>query len=237
MKYYSLFYLFFVLLCACKDAKINEDAEKMALSSVDSAVEALKIQKQEPIKPNKHNKPQKLANTILDTQTAEILFAKGLAEENNENYTKASKLYSQAILADSTFAEAFFHLALVDGALDKHQQAITNYQKAIQYHYKKPVDAYANLAYQYLATQKYADARTNFQKAVNLEEDAENYAGLAIACFYLQDLPNAQTAYLKAAQFDADFLQEDVKNAVSLKYLFTEKEMFAITELANKTKK
>jgi len=229
------FYVSVVGIGACTSPSTNEQAEKLALSAVDSAIQVVKT---EPIIPpqNDVTTPQKPI-VQLTKNDAKIAFAKGREQEGAENYAKAVLYYTQAIVADSTFADAYFQLGLVNGALDNHTQAIAAYQKAITYKYVAVATCYANLGYQQLAIKKYNQARKNFQQALASTEDAETYAGLAIACYYLNDLGDAQQAYQKAAQFDADFLKEDVTNTVSLKYLFTEADMIALTELSKKNKK
>lgn len=248
--------LLFLCLVGCNKPKSDEQAEKLALSSVDSAINALRAEEnksqnsgnQSANKPeNGHHKPNKFhdsqdstkgENTTLriDKQTAETAFAKGRGHEGNENYATAASFYSQAVAADASFAEAYFRLGLVSGALDKHTQAIEAYQKAIKNNYTNLADCYGNLGYQQLAIKKYEQAKRNFTQALTKKEDAESYAGLAIACYYLKDLGDALNAYRKASEFDADFLKDDVKNAVSLKYLFTDNDMVAINELAKKIK-
>lgn len=250
--------LLLLFLCsACNKPKSDEQAEKLALSSVDSAINALRAAETQSQnsgnnsgkKPeNEHHKPDKLhashqdttkseiINSHIDKQTAETAFAKGREHEGNENYATATSFYNQALIADASFAEAYFRLGLVSGALDKHTQAIEAYQKAIKNKYANLADCYGNLGYQLLAIKKYEQAKRNFQQALAKKEDAESYAGLAIACYYLKDLGDALNAYRKASEFDADFLKDDVKSAVSLKYLFTDNDMVAINELAKKIK-
>lgn len=245
--------LILFLCLACNKPKSDEQAEKLALSSVDSAINALRAEENKPHESGKkpengHHKPNKLheskqdttkeeiANSHINKQTAETAFAKGREHEGNENYATAASFYGQAVAADASFAEAYFRLGLVSGALDKHTQAIEAYQKAIKNNYTNLADCYGNLGYQQLAIKKYEQAKRNFKQALAKKEDAESYAGLAIACYYLKDLGDALNAYRKASEFDADFLKDDVKSAVSLKYLFTDNDMIAINELAKKIK-
>jgi tetratricopeptide (TPR) repeat protein len=258
-------------IIGCKDSKTDHKAEKLALQAVDSAIAANKIiQKNEKILHKEHkgdkdkgkNKIKEETSTHdshiipvhddslsgvenfitrIDKEKAKQKFLQAQKQEEKENYLQAITLYQETVRLDNTFAMAFFRLGLVCGAVDKHQEAITAYQKAILTHYQPLAVCYSNLAYQFLAVKKYQLAKTNFQKALSQKENAENgeaetYAGLAIACYYLNQAEEAQNAYLKAAKFDTNFLAEDIKTAISLKYLFTTTDMEALKAISEKIK-
>lgn len=232
--------LFFIFLCfvACKTHNIDEKSEQAALHAVDSAVAANIIAKNEnkkshlPKRPSHSSKnTNDSSNLGIDLAKAKKYFQKGKKHEENENYQKAISAYTEAIQADTTFAEALFQLGLVQGALDKHKESIAAYLAAIQHHYEPLADCHSNLAYQYLALSDYNSAKNNFQKAINLQENAENCIGLAISSYKLGETEVAKNAYNKAATFDKNFLSQNIRNSVSLKYLFTEKDMQVIEEV------
>lgn len=235
---YFLFSLF-VCLMACKTHKVDEKTEQAALHAVDSAVTANTIAKNESKKsyhtkhPSHSSKNANDSSDVggIDLAKAKKYFLKGKKHEENENYLKAITAYTEATKVDTTFAEAFFRLGLVQGALDKHKESIAAYLLAIQYHYKPLANCYSNLAYQYLALSDYNAAKNNFQLAINLQEDAESYIGLAMSSYKLGEIETAKNAYDKAATFDKDFLSPDLSQTISLKYLFTEKEIKIIAEI------
>ena len=137
------------------------------------------------------------------TNLANLHYEAGRAEADagraQQHYRRAVREYEQVLALDSTYVEALNGLGNAYRTLGDGDAASHYYHRVIslQPHFAQ---AYFNLASLLVEHRDYGQAVDVFKRALELEGDAETYAGLGRALFRLERFGEAEEAYLSACQ-------------------------------------
>jgi len=144
---------------------------------------------------------------------ARSFLEKGKLLYRNDNDTEASEAFKQAIALDSTLAEAHFRLGLSYEALNKAEEAESEYKKAAE-GYKKffendendnDAEAHYDLGQTYAALHQYSDAIREFRQATKIRsDDADIYYDLGMAHTKLAQYSEAASAFSKSLEIDPE---------------------------------
>jgi tetratricopeptide (TPR) repeat protein len=141
---------------------------------------------------------------------AKAYYAKGLALSDGSKYQEALEAFTQATVADSTFYQAWRYQGLIFEFLQKYEQALTAYQKAIDNNRdKNDFTLYAEQGGILKNLTRYPEALNSFNQAIKLKPNHPwnyNNRGLVYADLKewdlaLDDLKKAIMENPKNAQF------------------------------------
>ncbi len=154
---------------------------------------------------------------VSNSLTADRSQAKTLLEKGKELYlddqdSEAVAAFEQAVKLDPDLAEAHFRLALGYEALDKREEAESQYKKAVDA-YKKHLDgnpndaeAHYNLGQTYANLSQYSDAIREYRQATRLkEDDPDIYYDLGVAHTKLAQYDAAAAAFSKSLEIDPEY--------------------------------
>ena len=147
-----------------------------------------------------------------DRTQAKALLDKGKQLYRDDQDTEAVEAFQQAVKLDPDLAEAHFRLALSYEALDKREDAESQYKKAVEA-YKKyleanPDDAEAhyNLGQTYANLGNYSEAIRSYRQATRLKtDDPEIYYDLGVAHTKLAQYDQAAAAFSKSLEIDPEY--------------------------------
>jgi tetratricopeptide (TPR) repeat protein len=147
-----------------------------------------------------------------DRSQAKALLDKGKQLYLDDQDTEAVDAFQQAVKLDPDLAEAHFRLALGYEALDKREDAESEYKKAVET-YKKhleasPDDAEAhyNLGVTYANLGNYSEAIREYRQANKLKtDDPDIYYDLGVAHTKLAQYDQAAAAFSKSLEIDPDY--------------------------------
>jgi len=163
---------------------------------------------------NSQSSPAQSSNGVAPNPTeARSFLEKGKLLYRNDNDTEASEAFKQAIALDPTLAEAHFRLGLSYEALNKAEEAESEYKKAVE-GYKKffendendnDAEAHYDLGQTYAALHQYSDAIREFRQATKIRsDDADIYFDLGMAHTKLAQYSEAASAFSKSLEIDPE---------------------------------
>jgi tetratricopeptide (TPR) repeat protein len=160
---------------------------------------------------NSAGPPQVSNNLAGDRAQARTLLDKGKELYRKDQDTEAVQALTEAIRLDPDLAEAHFRLALGYESLGKHDEAESEYKKAVET-YKKylaesPDDAEAhyNLGQTYAGLGQYSEAIREYREATKRkEDDPEMFYDLGVAHTKLAQYDAAAAAFSKSLEIDPD---------------------------------
>ena len=147
-----------------------------------------------------------------DRTQAKALLDKGKQLYRDDQDTEAVEAFQQAVKLDPDLAEAHFRLALGYEALDKREDAESEYKKAAEM-YKKHLDsspddaeAHYNLGQTYANLGNYSEAIREYRQANKLKtDDPDIYYDLGVAHTKLAQYDQAAAAFSKSLEIDPDY--------------------------------
>lgn len=147
-----------------------------------------------------------------DRSQAKALLDKGKQLYRDDQDTEAVEAFQQAVKLDPDLAEAHFRLALGYEALDKREDAESEYKKAVET-YKKHLDsnpddpeAHYNLGQTYANLGNYSEAIREYRQANKLKtDDPDIYYDLGVAHTKLAQYDQAAAAFSKSLEIDPDY--------------------------------
>ncbi len=154
-----------------------------------------------------------VSNGLSGDQTqAKVLLDKGKQLYRDDQDTDAVAAFEQAVKLDPELAEAHFRLGLGYEALQKREEAESQYKKAVEaykkYFESNPDDAEAhyNLGQTYSNLGQYSEAVREYRVATKLkDDDADIYYDLGMAHMKLAQYDAAAAAFSKALEIDPDY--------------------------------
>lgn len=143
---------------------------------------------------------------------ARTLLDKGKELYRDDQDTEAVAAFEQAVKLDPDLAEAYFRLALGYEALDKSDEAESQYKKAVEA-YKKHLDAspddaeaHYNLGQTYANLGQYSEAIREYRQATRLKtDDPDIYYDLGVAHTKLAQYDAAAAAFSKSLEIDPEY--------------------------------
>ncbi|HET9527486.1 MAG TPA: tetratricopeptide repeat protein [Pyrinomonadaceae bacterium] len=154
-----------------------------------------------------------MSNGLNGDQTqAKVLLEKGKELYVDDQDTEAVAAFQEAIKLDPNLAEAYFRLALGYEALNKREDAESQYKKAVDA-YKKHLDgnpedaeAHYNLGQSYANLGNYSEAIREYRQATRLKtDDPDIYYDLGVAHTKLAQYDAAAAAFSKSLEIDPDY--------------------------------
>jgi len=147
-----------------------------------------------------------------DRTQAKALLDKGKQLYRDDQDTDAVVAFEQAVKLDPDLAEAHFRLGLGYEALQKREQAESQYKKAVEA-YKKYLDAnpddaeaHYNLGQTYANLEQFSEAIREYRQATKLKaDDPDMYFDLGMAHTKLAQYEPAAAAFSKALEIDPDY--------------------------------
>jgi tetratricopeptide (TPR) repeat protein len=147
-----------------------------------------------------------------DRSQARTLLEKGKELYLDDQDTEAVAAFEQAVKLDPDLAEAYFRLALGYEALDKREDAESQYKKAVEA-YKKHLDqnpddaeAHYNLGQTYANLGQYSEAIREYRQATRLKtDDPDIYYDLGVAHTKLAQYDAAAAAFSKSLEIDPEY--------------------------------
>lgn len=147
-----------------------------------------------------------------DRTQAKALLDKGKQFYRDDQDTDAVTAFEQAVKMDPDLAEAHFRLGLGYEALQKREQAESQYKKAVEA-YKKYLDAnpddaeaHYNLGQTYANLDQFSEAIREYRQATKLKaDDPDIYFDLGMAHTKLAQYEPAAAAFSKALEIDPDY--------------------------------
>lgn len=140
---------------------------------------------------------------------ARTLLERGKTLYLNDQDSEAVEAFKQAVALDPDLAEAHFRLGLAYEAVNKEQDAETEYKKAVEAFKKfveaNPKDAEAHYLFgqTYAGLQQYSDAIREYRAATKLKsDDADIYYDLGTAHIKLAQYDEAASAFSKSLEID-----------------------------------
>lgn len=139
------------------------------------------------------------ARTNLANLRYEAARAEADAGRAQQHYRRAVREYKKVLALDSTYVEALNGLGNAYRTMGDGDAAGLYYRRviALQPHFAQ---AHFNLASLLVEQADYGRAVDIFKRALELERDAETYAGLGRSLFRLERFGEAEEAYLSACQ-------------------------------------
>jgi tetratricopeptide (TPR) repeat protein len=147
-----------------------------------------------------------------DRSQAKALLEKGKQLYIDDHDTEAVEVFQQAVKLDPDLAEAHFRLALGYEALDKREDAESEYKKAVET-YKKHLDAspddaeaHYNLGQSFANLGNFSEAIREYRQANKLKtDDPDIYYDLGVAHTKLAQYDQAAAAFSKSLEIDPDY--------------------------------
>ena len=148
-----------------------------------------------------------------DPSQARSFLEKGKLLYRDDRDSEAAEAFKQAISLDPTLAEAHFRLGLTYEALNKSEEADSEYKKAVESYKKyfdneeneKDSEAHYILGQTYAALHQYSDSIREFRQALKLRtDDAEIYYDLGMSHSKLAQYSEAASAFSKSLEIDPD---------------------------------
>lgn len=147
-----------------------------------------------------------------DRTQAKALLDKGKQLYHDDQDTDAVVAFEQAVKLDPDLAEAHFRLGLGYEAVQKREQAESQYKKAVEA-YKKYLDAnpddaeaHYNLGQTYANLEQFSEAIREYRQATKLKaDDPDIYFDLGMAHTKLAQYEPAAAAFSKALEIDPDY--------------------------------
>lgn len=147
-----------------------------------------------------------------DRTQAKALLDKGKELYRDDQDTEAVAAFEQAVKLDPDLAEAHFRLALGYEALDKREEAESQYKMAVGAYEKhldaNPDDAEAhyNLGQTYANLGQFSEAIREYRQATRLKtDDPDIYYDLGVAHTKLAQYDAAAAAFSKSLEIDPDY--------------------------------
>jgi tetratricopeptide (TPR) repeat protein len=148
--------------------------------------------------------------TAAGTQ-ARTLLDQGKTFYRNDQDSEAVEAFKQAVTLDPDLAEAHFRLGLAYEALNKQEDAESEYKKAVEAYKKfveanpKDWEAHYLFGQTYASLQQYSDAIREYRQATKLKnDDADIYYDLGMAHTKLAQYDEAASAFRKSLEIDPD---------------------------------
>ena len=148
-----------------------------------------------------------------DTSQARAFLEKGKLLYREDQDTEAAEAFKQAITLDPLLAEAHFRLGLAYEALNKAEEADTEYKRAIE-SYKKyfendqnegDAEAHYSFGQAYAGLHQYSDAIREFRQATKIRaDDPDIYYDLGMAHTHLAQYSEAAAAFSKSLEIDPE---------------------------------
>ena len=148
-----------------------------------------------------------------DPTQARSLLEKGKLLYRDDQDSEAAEAFKQAISLDPTLAEAHFRLGLTYEALNKSEEANSEYKTAVEAYKKyfgnednlKDSEAHYILGQTYASLSQYSDAIREFRQALKLRsDDSEIYYDLGVAHTKLAQYSEAVSAFSKSLEIDPE---------------------------------
>ena len=148
-----------------------------------------------------------------DPSQARSFLEKGKLLYRDDQDSEAAEAFKQAISLDPTLAEAHFRLGLTYEALNKSEEAASEYKSAVESYKKyfgdednqKDSEAHYILGQTYASLNQYSDAIREFRQALKLRtDDPEIYYDLGVAHTKLAQYSEAVSAFSKSLEIDPD---------------------------------
>ena len=146
----------------------------------------------------------------------------GIIAKNNKEYLSAFDLISQAININPNSSAAHFNLANTLKELNKIDDAIVSYDKAIEIKPDSELYSLRGLAFHEL--KKYDEAISSYDESIKLKPDPTAYCNRGLAFVELRKIKEGIADYDKAIQMDSNFIQVRHNRALALKILGKTKE-------------
>ena len=122
---------------------------------------------------------------LLDPESAELYFNRGLAYDNLGRHAEAIQDYDKAISLDQTDADAHFHRGLAHADLEQFQAAIQDFGECLRLDPEDP-EAYFSRGVIYFRLGQYRAALDDYYQSLGIDpEDSETYAHAALAATLL----------------------------------------------------
>ena len=142
---------------------------------------------------------------------ARTLLEQGKTFYRNDQDSEAVEAFKQAVAMDPDLAEAHFRLGLSYEALNKQEDAESEFKKAVEA-FKKMVEenpkdweAHYLFGQTYASLQQYSDAIREYRQATKLKnDDADIYYDLGTAHTKLAQYDEAASAFSKSLEIDPD---------------------------------
>ena len=141
----------------------------------------------------------------------------GLIAKNNKEYQSAFELLSQAININPNNAAVHFNLANTLKELNKINDAIASYDKAIDI--KPDYEIYSLRGLALYQLEKYDEAISSYDESIKLKPDPIAYCNRGLAFIELRKIKEGIADYDKAIQMNSNFIQVKHNRALALKIL------------------
>ena len=141
----------------------------------------------------------------------------GLIAKSNKEYQSAFELLSQAINVNPNNAAAHFNLANTLKELNKINDAIASYDKAIDI--KPDYEIYSLRGLALYQLEKYDEAISSYDESIKLKPDPVAYCNRGLAFIELRKIKEGIADYDKAIQMNSNFIQVKHNRALALKIL------------------
>ncbi len=144
------------------------------------------------------------------------MHARAFLEKGKELYrsdqdSEAVKAFQEALKLNPDLAEAYFRLAVTFDALDKREEAESQYKKAVEAYRKyleenqDDYEAHYNLGQTYAGLGQYSDAIREYRQSTKLNtDDPEIYYDLGVAHTKLAQYDEAAAAFSKSLEIDPE---------------------------------
>ncbi len=129
----------------------------------------------------------------------------GAAYYQLAEYGQALPFALKATRLESRNGAARFSLGAIYAGLGRHQEAIGEYEQALDNNAELPGKLLLNLSASYGALQRFAEMRNTLERLVKLEPSPAAFERLGFARFRLEDMPQAISAYSEAIKLDANY--------------------------------
>lgn len=129
----------------------------------------------------------------------------GAAYFQLNEFNQALPYAAKAATLDPKNGAARFSLANIYAGLGRHQEAVAEYEQALDTKTEMSSQLLLNLSASYAALQRYAEMRNTLERLVKLQPTPAAYERLGFAHFRLESLPAAMTAYNEALKLDPDY--------------------------------
>jgi len=147
----------------------------------------------------------------VDRSQARLFLDKGKELYRSDHDSQAAEAFQQAVKLDPDLAETHFRLGLAYDALNKAQEAESEYKKAVDGYKKylvdnpKDAEAHYNLGQAYAGLHLYSEAAREYRQATKFKtDDADIYYDLGTALTKLAQYDEAVVAFSKSLEIDPE---------------------------------